>query len=377
MSETDYNEQIDELLARADALPHGMAQYAFCDEAVSLADAHNDIDAGYKARQRYVEATTFSGQPEKALVAFTWCLAQYDGAPDRFRAHTLLWQYKWVANALPRFPQVSREQFAATIDDLERRFLAYGSTAQPICRVRHTAALKMGDLDAARDAFARLAKLKRGTLSDCEACEMDSRVWHHVCLGDDAAAVAAAGVILDGHYSCSSVPHETLAQVLLPLLRLGRGPEAMAHHRRGYLMISKNPLHFISEIGAHIKFLALTGNHTRGLRLIENYLHLALETRCPAWAFDFFLAVKVLLESRREVRSGPVRIRLPESFPERSGSGKYDLDRLHAWFAGRAAEIAAEFDARNGNDWYSGDLDQYQRMKPFAVDLPFTVRREE
>src|SRR5205085_1503800 len=116
-------------------------------------------------------------------------------------------------------------------------------------------------------------------------------------------------------YSCSEVPQLTLAAVLLPLLRLGRGEEAMRHHVAGYRMISKNPVEFIPSIADHIEFLALTDNFPRALKLVEKHLSLALETPCLAWQFDVFLAIKVLLEELQGRRANAaLKLRLPEAF---------------------------------------------------------------
>lgn len=365
----DYREQIDDFLARADATGHGMAQFALCDEAVRLADLHNDVEAGFVARQEYVKATMFSGQPDKMLVAFTWCLTQVDRDPERFDLYRLLWQYKWVVNALPDFPTVSRKQIEEMFADMERRFVAYGSNAQAVSNKRRSVAMKMGEREAAERAQSRLAAMKRDSLSDCLACEMDELVKYHAFMGDDRRAIAESAPILRGRYSCSEVPQVTYAQVLLPLMRTGRATEAMPHHVRGYRMISKNPAEFIPQIAEHITFLALTSNYPRGLRLMEKHVGLALETCCPAWALDVFLSIVLLLERLREAKLVTLRMRLPESFPARYAAGEYDVVALRDWFAGRAAELAGQFDARNGNDFYRRRIAEGEQLKRYATVL--------
>ena len=67
-------------------------------------------------------------------------------------------------------------------------------------------------------------KLSRDWLSDCRACEINDAADYLRYLGDDEAAVAAAAPVLDGTLRCNSEPHGTLADVLEPLVRLGRTP---------------------------------------------------------------------------------------------------------------------------------------------------------
>src|SRR5437867_1014482 len=114
-----YRDEIDELLGRADTLRHGAARIALVEEAVNLADRHNDTDAGFDARLEFVSAALFAGQPDRMLVAFAWMLAQFDRDPELYDAHRLLWQYKWVVNALPDFPQITRVQIEEMFADME------------------------------------------------------------------------------------------------------------------------------------------------------------------------------------------------------------------------------------------------------------------
>src|SRR5438876_12408062 len=106
----DYRDQIADLLDRAKSLGHGPAQAALTGQAVDLADAHQDVEVGFHARQEHVNATMFAGQPDRMLVAFSWLLAQVDRDPTAYDMHRVLWQYKWVVDHLPDFPQIPRAQ---------------------------------------------------------------------------------------------------------------------------------------------------------------------------------------------------------------------------------------------------------------------------
>src|SRR5262249_44130607 len=164
-------------------------------------------------------------------------------------------------------------------------------------------------------------------------CEMDADCDYYYYLGADEVGVERAGPLLRGRYSCSEVPQLTLAAILLPLLRLGRGAEAMPHHVAGYRMIAKNPVEFIPSIAHHIEFLALTDNFPRALKLVERHLSLALDTPCLAWQFDVFLAVKTLLEEVQARRANAaLKLRLPEAFALHNAAGEYRVGDLLQWF---------------------------------------------
>src|SRR5437868_4533443 len=162
----NYREQIDELLAQAAEMRNGPAKMALAEDAVHLADYHNDVEAGFDARLEYVSAALFAGMPDRMLVAFSWMLAQFDRNPDSFDSHRLLWQYKWVVNALPDFPQITRAQIEEMFADMERRYREFGASMQSIAFKKRGVACKMGDWEAAAEANRAMASLRRDELSD-------------------------------------------------------------------------------------------------------------------------------------------------------------------------------------------------------------------
>ena len=100
--ERDYVQQANELLEQAWLLGHCPEQVALAEEAVRLADAHGDVELGFQARELLIEAGAFAGFPEKALVAFTWNLAQCDRDPQRFSEQELGLQAGRIAGPVER-----------------------------------------------------------------------------------------------------------------------------------------------------------------------------------------------------------------------------------------------------------------------------------
>ena len=124
-------DDIDRLIAEAERLPHGPSRIALVEEAVRIADSRNDLPKAFQCRLELVSAASSGGQPDVQLVAFSWCLSQFDRDKKLFGGRAteidLLWKYKWIAGALPAFYQISRGQIAATVEDLRRRYKADGS----------------------------------------------------------------------------------------------------------------------------------------------------------------------------------------------------------------------------------------------------------
>jgi hypothetical protein len=372
----DHVNRILDLLDEASTLDEGPSQVMLLEEAVRLADSHGDVPLGFEARAELIQSCTFGGFPEKALVAFSWCLAQSDRAPDRFSAHDLLWKYKWIVGSLPGFPQIVREQIASALEDMKRRFLQAGAGLQVVHKLQCEIAMDLGDQDVAVRHERDWQQLPRDHLSDCRACEVDAHIDFLLYVGQDERAVAEAEPVLRGELRCAEIPQRTLGRVLLPLLRLGRAGEAMAHHRKGYRMIAGNRK-FLNQLANHLTFLTLTGNLPRAVRVLERHLPFALETVELSWRFAFYLAARLLLDQLRAGGKDQLPLRLPSSFPGHRPSGRSAIADLETWFDHELNGLAARFNERNGNDWFSRRIAESQALKRWACRVPWKTFSKE
>jgi len=370
IEENDSPEKVDNLLAAADELPHGASKIALCEEAVRVADSLNDIRLAYDARQDLVEAAVFGGRSDVMLVAFTWCVAQFDRDPEAFDSYQLLWRFKWVASTLTRFPQIDRPTIENLLLDMERRYRAAGATMQPVWLKRRGAYLDMGDLEAAAEAHQHYMKAQRGDFSDCHACEVDSLVDYYFQLGKNAIGLKKANEIFQGSLACGEVPHRTHAEVLMPLLKAADAASAMHHHRVGYPMIKDN-----SEFGRsqaiHMAFLALTGNDARALRLLEKHIGPSFDGGDPQREFQFLRFSMLALEAIAE-RKKKAKLRLPALSPALEGEKEFVLVDLATEFRRLALEHAGRYDERNDNDYHTRLVEETSTWKKYATPMSFT-----
>jgi hypothetical protein len=364
----DYWPDLRALLVKALRLPRGPAQVAGVEEAVRLADAHNDPDAGFLARKRLIEASTQGGRPDVLLVAFSWCLAQCAADPQRFKEADLLWNFKWVLEEAPLFWQVSKQQLDDLFEDMRRRYERAGSTLHAVHETRCNAALMMGDRTAAAAAYDLFRRARRDRLSNCAACVADFEVEYLLWQGEDEKGVGAAESLFAGRLRCNSVPHRTYTHVLDPLLRLGRPRDALGHHRTGYPLVAENP-RFVRYVAMHLIFLTRTDDLARGTPLLERHLPAAL-AGAPLWQFEFFRAARFLLGRLRDTGRAEVALRLPADFPLHRSDGHYEVGDLCRWFDDRLEDLAGRFDARNANDHFRRRVAELQALRGRIAPLP-------
>jgi hypothetical protein len=367
---TSHTQQIEALVRTTWELEPGPAKVAVLEEAVRLADAHADVPQGFRLREMLIDAATFGGSPEVALVAFAWCLAAYDRDPaGGFNLFGLLWKYKWVLDAAVEYPTVGRGQIREMLADMERRYRAAGAGLHPVHQTAREVYRFMGDMPAAKAAHALVRQSPRDALSNCRACEEHAQVKYYLGVGKPAQAVKKAEPLVAGRMTCAQVPHVTYSYLLLPVLFAGDPATAAEYHRRGVRLLGTNPK-FVSNRAWHLIFLAVTDNLTAAARYLEKQLGTGLATTCPAWRFDFAAAAAFVLD-RLIARPRQLRVRVPAGAALPADVDPTDLTALRDHFRGDAQELAAAFDARNGNDHFARQLAAldalHQRVTPYPL----------
>ena len=388
----DYVAQIQELYAGAQGLPRGPAKVAVLEEAVRIADTHNDDDIGFDLRMELIDAATFGGCPEVSLVAFAWCLARADKEPERFDGGRLLWMYKWVLDVVADYPQFGRAQIMEMMTDMERRYTAAGSGLHPVHQTARELHRLLGDLPEAAAAHERTLRCSEDKLSNCRACEQHAQVKFYLDTDRADLALQTAEPIVSGRMKCAEVPHATYSYLLVPLALDGQMKLAVAYHRKGLMLIGTNPK-FLSQAARPIFFLAFTDNLTAAARLMERHLPNAAVTTCPAWRFDFARTAMFVFDLLADARdaeptaapsmwasavgwltgaSAPKkpRVRFPASFVLPAGVDGTDPAALRDHFAAEARELAQAFDARSGNARFAQQLDELAELKERITPYP-------
>jgi hypothetical protein len=357
----DYAQQVEVLLASTWAFDNGPAKVALLEEAVRLADAHNDDELGFRARLELITAATFGGAPDVAMVAFAWCVARADAEPERFAMHRLLWMYKWVLDAAPDYPTIGRAQITDMLADMQRRYRAAGAGLHPVHQVAREVFRVMGDMKAAKAAHTRVLRLRREALSNCPACEQHAQVKFYLETGRTAQAFKKAEPLVSGRMGCAEVPHTTYSHLLLPLLRAGDPETAAEYHRKGTTMIRTNRK-FVPEASRHLVYLVVANEWGAAAKYFERHAGNGVTTTCPAWRYEFARAATLLFDRLAE-RPRPPRVRLPAGLPLPEGVDGTDLAGLRDHFGGVARELAEVFDDRNCNDRFRRRLAELADLK--------------
>ncbi|MDQ0416600.1 tetratricopeptide (TPR) repeat protein [Croceifilum oryzae] len=321
------------LLRQAASLPDGDAKLTLMEEAIRMLDSLQEVDNAFYERMNYINIAVFLGRGEKAIVAFAWCLAQYDKEPGRFVSHNIMWTYKWIAEHIQRFPQISVEKVEETLADLKRRYQELGYKLRPYYWQKRKFAFERGDLEEAEKYFQLWMEEPRDRMSDCRACERDHQVSYYL-EKDLHRAEDLAKSLFQGWEGCRTVPSTTYADFLLPTLQAGKVELAWQYYQTGYPLI-RGEKGFIPSVAKHIQFLTVVDKEEAAI-LLQRHLPEALSLYEKDCQFQFFLAASILFEEIGEYQH---TLNIPDHV-------------TYEWLTNEVESIAKKFDGRNGNDGY-------------------------
>jgi cellulose synthase operon protein C len=357
--------ELRELLQQADELPFGAAQIAMVEQVVAEADAQQLTDLMFTARMEATSAYRFGGESARAVVTFSWCLAEFDRDPVRYAEHNwlLLWQLKSTVGALTLFPEVPLERTYSLLDDMERRWRDNGSTMHAVYALRHRVARHIGAVDRAEEYYAKWCATPRDDLSNCAGCDPSAKASWLARQGRDEEAVALLEPVLAGERTCRAQPQDILTTLLFPYLRTGRLEQARDAHRRAY-RLHRPMLADLSDIADHIEFCARTGNAARGVEILERHLGWLDRAPSPLAAMAFAAAGALVL---RQSAGADVTLHRP-AHGERPVA-EVPASVLGPQLAALSLDIAGRFDARNGTDHQSTKMHAVMAGEPLIERL--------
>ncbi|CAL9550943.1 hypothetical protein [Streptomyces sp. enrichment culture] len=360
-------DELYQALQENDRRPYGRTRTVTAEELVDAAEQFAEPVPLIHALLELQEAYTYGSEPRKSPVVFARLLTLFDEQPDVFDErlrHMLFWRFKWVANALRALPEIPLASLRQWLTEMRDRYEKAGLGLQPYYGQAYQLAAHTGeDTSLAYELWAGRARTR---LSDCEACEICERALYHLAAGDDERALRTWEPVLAGKESCQEEPARSVSYALLPLLRTGRADRARELHLAGHRLCRRNPS-MSGEVGRHLEFCALTGNEARGLELLAENRNLFDEVHSPRDLYDFLTGVEVLLQRVELLGHGEL--------PAAGYAGRaWTVAGLRAEVRGRADDLAARFDARNGTTAHTDRRRARLDRAPLLDALELTLR---
>ncbi|WP_327096289.1 hypothetical protein OIE68_41280 [Nocardia vinacea] len=356
--------EIRSALAQSRSLPPGRGRTERLEMLAAEAKSGPDRALEGSVLLELAQAYAYAGERDLAPVAYGRLLRIYDDFPAELgpMTHSVHWYLKWLTWGLIENPAVPLQTTYRWLDELESRYRQRGYSARPVLALRSDLARELGQHDLAAELLDAARAAPRDSMSDCDACERNQWGANYAQAGDDESALESWRPVIDGARSCAEEPHRVLGQALLPMLRTGRTAEARSAHLTGYPLVRHLP-DLRRSVGEHIEFCALTGNEARGLEMLAKHAAWLTDSGADAAIrLAFISGVCVLLRRLTERDLGALEV----------GAGT--VDSVCAELSVEIGELAARYDARNGNSVVSERVTARLAQQPLVDHLPLGVR---
>lgn len=351
---------VEELLQRCAALPYGPQLNELLERVLELAEQTGDALVEYRVRLLQADACAMSGDSTGLLANFRWCLDRHDQDPKSFPSDPgdgadLLWQYRWLVAVLSADPQIPAEELHGLLEEMQRHYRRAGLGELSVLTARFEVAFANGWMDQAASLYARLRDPDEDDSSYCQACTRSLEISYLFATGHAARGLELLDEMLLHDGGCGQEPAHAIGAALLPMLRAGRGRQTKALHVRSYQAARHDPDN-LGLVAHHLIYLVVTGNLERALFLAQRHLPwLAHDPMAQREHLAFLSALALLCGALAERGLGDLELRGSDADALAEFLGEHDqpvrIEQAATLAREAAYELAARFDARNGNDY--------------------------
>ena len=331
MDAYDYMEQA------ADVGEKSLEGVRLIEQAIKAADAENDVEAGYEARDMLMDATYDLGMPKKQLMAFAWMIKQFEAEEIYIDEDDLMWKYKWVALGIVDFPEISKAQIDHLLDDMKQKYLGFQYSLKPYYKIRTMMAMSMGEPEEVTRLRAEWKAAKKDYMNDCVACETNDEVYFQFYHGDYQKTVDKAKSLISGKQKCDEVPHLTNGVLALAFWQLGNAEAAAERFKKGY-KLTQGKAEFLNANADFIQYLTASEQWQEAEKIAQAELKVLPESENKFRQFRQYAAIAVLLQAAQK----------------QGVAMDVGMDLQAA--LQHAQQAATAFDERNGNTYYQQQL---------------------
>ncbi len=349
-------DQLWDELYDAQDLDDSVSKTSILEDLLGFAEAKNLDAVAFSIRLEIIQSTIFSGDINKALVAFTHCVAEFDAEKEYAlsESFSLLWSSKWINRTVIAFPNISKKQIDDIENDIARRFDRHGFGLRAHYMFGWLNAKEMGDEEKADQKRKRWIRENiHPSHPRCVACE-----YHYEMLYQMESAEVEKGLhtyrsLLSSREVCNRVP---LASHILALPHLNAEKDASkaAFHFASFGLEPAN-IDRVSLAADFLFYLLSVNDGPKALEIVTAYLGHAFKTKELDQKLSFLVAAECFLNTYDTCR-----------FPWAHLDEVYDAKTLKAVLKNEINELAEAFDARNENRFVSSDITE--KRARFSVE---------
>ncbi|OJJ19965.1 hypothetical protein BKI52_15925 [marine bacterium AO1-C] len=349
-----YGLQIQKLIIKKDLLDNPADKIKLLQQAIGLADTHQDIEWAINLRLELMEEELDTPQSQLSLEALSWIIGAYEQDSSVVDETSFLWQYKWVLDNVITDPNVSVEQRDAIIADFSMRFQRNHYSLRPLYESYFRFHNYFGIQEKAKEYQALRNQEGNDEMSDCPACELDTTIGYLINFENIDKAKAEAQDILNGKLNCNRIPIRTLARFTTALTKQNRLEEAKSFFEEGMKNLTQKGFRE-SDFKHTLEFayyLSKTDN-TEAWKLITAHY--------PKQQSEDFLRYRIavmMLGILKNTPDGKINVQFPDWLGFFQHTAEYDKATLEKAYYEEAKTIGNKFAARENQEAVALHLDK-------------------
>jgi len=209
-------------------MPFGRARAEAAAQQARLIEVEGPDEVLAYALESLVEALTWMGESDKALVPFIRLLRWWDTHPEHFDTgdqNILFWEFGWIINDLSRTASVPIERVDRTLDDMERRFRLANRGMERVWNCRLEWDMIRGS-ESLEKTFTTWLTMPIDEEDSCPACHKEHHANYLIETGDLVGGAAVLETALSSELKCSREPASILSMLVWTYMQLGQFEEA-------------------------------------------------------------------------------------------------------------------------------------------------------
>ncbi|MEN9917889.1 MAG: hypothetical protein RL662_325 [Bacteroidota bacterium] len=349
----NHNLEIQKILLKLDGVLHPEDKINLLKQAIQIADANNDLDWGFDLRLDLIVEEKDTSHCTESFPAFTWLLNTHDANPDLFSEDDFLWQYKWMAGSARRNVDISREQVEAIMDDLKVRMERNGYTLRGYYSVMLYWNLFIGDVEKANEYLILRDQTPRDSMSNCVACELDTKVELELIANQYDKAITTATDLINKKLTCGVMPLVTYCNLTYYLSK-GNDPRAAEYFAKAeeeFALRDENDTSLLSNISDLLLYLT-KADRDKAWQYFERYADWEIGAE-DGIVYDFASKILPLFSQK-----GQKSLLLSTKQPYYRADGVYDIGELYTYYYQKAMDLAQQFDNRNKTNEFVKEIEE-------------------
>ena len=222
----------------------GEARLNAIRKAITEADQANDLQWRFWFRYDYIEESIFCGDRYFALICFPELLKLWQEQTqlqDNSRiAHSFLITFKWIVEAAPEFPQISKDEIDSYFREFKKELRRQGKSLSGYYMKRCLFYMHV-DRDIASMCFYRFLEAPLDDSSDGRALFFDQQAEYYLYVGEEEKALHAAKDIFSGKLTSSCLPQATYHDFIAYYVKHQRFEEAAEFARKIEYRVNGDP----------------------------------------------------------------------------------------------------------------------------------------